>query len=137
MYSVDENGKVLELTETIPYRRRKPKPSYRVARAMWRLSRDKWLSPEQVSDIGERLAKCAAGGWGAAMVYKAAIPPECKFTVGMIRGVPPAYRFEAHYDVVCKAIKAARNQDCAAVELAIIRTVKKGWPLDENHWRIT
>ncbi len=98
-------------------------PSVRVGRAMARLSRDKWLSGEEVRRVTLALAMCASPArphW----VAQNAIRGECEH-VGMIRGRPPAFVFEQHYGEVLRAVKNLTGNCKIAPEIALLQTVRK------------
>lgn len=102
---------------------RKDRPSWRIACVLRRLSRNTWLAPDEVSALGFKLAKlCAPSAWSA--VLRAAYRPECE-VVGMIRGEPPAYIFEDHFNEVRRAVIANLPKGREAVMIAIIKTARQ------------
>lgn len=98
------------------------RPSYRVNRAMKRLSRDKWLSPDEVSRIGLSLAKCAAPA-GYGMVLKHSYAAECEI-VGMINGFPPAFHFDRNYHFVLATVRSILKRKDPVPEIALLSTLK-------------
>lgn len=86
----------------------KGSPSYRVRRALRRISRSQWLDPESLGKTGYRLCQCASFSDSSAWtVFHAAIPDACLF-VGMIKGEPPCHRFEDKY---LKILSIVRNRN--------------------------
>ena len=98
-------------------------PSVRVAKAMARLSRDKWMSGREVQVAVLKLAKCASPA-AAAWVAQSAIPGECT-VVGMIQGMPPAFTFEPHYREVLRAVRKLTGNCKIAPEIALLQTARK------------
>lgn len=97
---------------------RSDKPSYRVALALRRLSRDRWLSGEEASDLCFRLSQCASPrSW--PNVAKAAMCGECEF-IGMYHGEPPTYHFDPNYGDVYRALSGVKRKKDASVELMIL-----------------
>ena len=97
---------------------RHEKPSYRVWRAMKRISRDKWLSPEEVGRISRGLAYHCCWGHGAQrMALKFAIDDLC-IHVGMIDGKPPFDKHEKGFNLFRKWIATGNKRTPA--ELAIL-----------------
>lgn len=99
---------------------RSQRPSWRVNRAMRRISRDRWISGLEVRRIGYALASCSSGS--PASVVKYSYAAECE-VVGMIRGMPPAFVFEPHYPLVLDAVRKNEKRGSAFIELALLRTV--------------
>lgn len=83
---------------------RKHIPSVRVSNAMKRISRDKWLCSSEVRRIGLALSR-RASTYSPHTVFRAAIPMECEYGVGMIRGKPPAFLWEDTYGAVLNVAK--------------------------------
>lgn len=107
-------------------------PAARVQRAMWRVSRDRWLHPDEVWRIGLTFSRLASRNPSNTM--KHAIALECE-VVGMIRGRPPAYVWEPHYRSVMRCVR--KKQSAAQVELAMLKfAANTGIGIAyENHWR--
>lgn len=84
---------------------RKSRPSVRVNRAMARLSRDKWLLPEEVRRIGMALSECAS--YAPHTVFKWAFHEACSH-VGMLQGLPPAIPCEPNYRAALKIADEAK-----------------------------
>lgn len=118
---------------------RKNKPVARVAMAMARISRDKWLHPVEVRNCGESLSSCASKH--SMWVMAKAIPHEC-LEVGMLRGLPPAFEFEPHYREAADALR--KTKPCfycdtrqTQVILKLIQLSEKSTlrGMYENYWR--
>jgi len=77
-------------------------PSHRVSSAMQRLTRDKWMHPKTVREIGFKLAKCASSM--PCHVTKYAYSNICEVT-GMIRGFPPFWLWDEGYGEWLKKVK--------------------------------
>lgn len=101
------------------------RPSVRVARSMGRISRDKWLSGDDVWLIGYKLARCASPA-RPHHVVNASFPLAC-FHVGMINGVPPFHLFERekYLDMLSVAKKYGTGKFGARVELEILKIINK------------
>lgn len=97
-------------------------PYLRVRLAMARLTRDRWMAPEDVTKTVNRLLTCATapGFLGGRNV----VPFECQ-GVGMIRGRPPAYHFEPHYPVVLDAVRRVLKNPKLCPEIEILKTVER------------
>jgi hypothetical protein len=97
-------------------------PTDRVVRAMARLSRDRWLSAEEVRDLVCRLSRCVT--WTPMYSWRR-IPGEC-FVIGMLRGEPPAYVGDPKYGAFLKLLcdKKARRYD-AHIEISILKLLTK------------
>lgn len=93
-------------------------PSYRVRRALARMSRDRWLPPETVRSAALRLASCVSGNpiWTADHAY----PMECA-AVGMLRGAPPAWRWDADYKDFLDALGGKKRFKPGQPELLILK----------------
>ena len=102
---MEVDGRLVYWPFAIP---RKQKPVYRVSEAVRRLSRDRWLSPRECSDLGFRFARMA-GSCRPAQTRDAAIPMPCRWTVGMLRGRPPALPDDPGYVVLMDWLQ--RHQD--------------------------
>lgn len=107
-------------------------PSWRVGRALWRLSRDRWLAGPEVSRLGLALAACLSDR--PAAVLRGTRVDAC-VAVGMWRGRPPAYTFEPHYRDVLEAVRKNIGRGAVAVELALLRVVRSNGDDHENDWR--
>lgn len=99
------------------------RPIDRVRRALIRVSREKWLHPEDVSRVAMAFANrySANPQWTANSAYAQA----CS-VIGMIRGEPPAYPFEPEYHDYLAALRGLKKTETAAAELLILKlTIKK------------
>lgn len=95
----------------------------RVRAALKRISRDKWLSPQEVCDTAARLAVHCSGNptWTADR----AVPGECT-VIGMLKGEPPAWRWEDDYKTFFKALHGLNRDSGAKAELIILNlTIKR------------
>ena len=97
------------------------KPSHRLARAMSRLSRNRWLHPDEVKKISRNLASSMSGS--PSNVIKAAFAYTCEF-VGMIDGEPPFYPTEYGYLDFLKWIEKGNKRTPS--ELVILKLKLKG-----------
>lgn len=97
------------------------KPIIRIHASMKRLSRDKWLSPEEVMEISTRLSKLCSTSYGN--IVKHAFPYEC-FIVGMIKGEPPAYLFENRYKAVLEAVKKVEHSKTLTPEIELLKAMR-------------
>ena len=66
------------------------RPSARLEKLLARLSRDKWLKPDDAREISNRYARRICGSHGKVVE---SVPLEA-FGVGMIRGRPVAYAWD-------------------------------------------
>jgi len=101
------------------YKRNRPRD--RVHRVMQRISRDKWLSPDDVRRIGMNLSwKCSRAGH---TVYRAAIPETCE-CIGMWQGYAPVCIHTQNYEYgkILKLVKTFKN-DPISIEIGILRIV--------------
>ena len=103
----------------------KGRPSFRVRAALTRLSRDRWLSGEEVGRIARSLAARAAWSQhGISSIVRASCADDC-FYVGMIDGKPPAYRFESHYRDVCAVVEKLERNKRLVPEIEFLKIVRK------------
>ena len=96
-------------------------PSLRVRLALKRISRNRWLSPDEVCAAAKKLTLClSSGGSSFNSIIKASYAQECEH-VGMINGQPPSFHFEPHYgrviDARQKAKKSKHNKVLFEIEL--------------------
>lgn len=109
---------------------RHDRPIVRVQRAMRRISRDRWIHPDDVERILSILVDCAhPRPCTRAYLSYHAIPFECT-AVGMLRGQPPAFASEPEYGEILTAVKnlPSRRGDRACPadgEIAILRIEAK------------
>jgi len=101
------------------------KPSHRVNAAMIRLSRDRWIHPQDVHSMAMSLARCAS--WGSySSVVKHSYHDNCNY-VGMIQGEPPFYRWDRGYTDMLRLVKRkskkALYRECA--EISILKLVAR------------
>lgn len=107
------------------------KPSYRVNRALGRLTRDRWICGAEIYDVAIRLARCACFSRSAVgNVLANACRGEC-FHIGMLRGEPVAYTFDDDYGDACRflgKIKVTPSKPKAEVWILgfIIRRLRRG-----------
>lgn len=95
----------------------------RVRAALKRLSRDRWLSPDEVRKKALALAWYCSGRPHRTVDY--ALPAECN-VIGMLRGEPPAYRLEDDYMDFFKALHGLKRDSGAKAELIILNlTIKR------------
>lgn len=85
--------------------------SWRARRALIRLSRDRWISPDECSRI---LVKWV----GNRNAYYAAI--KGYDIVGIIGGRPPAYPFDSYFKDVYKVVKNGKNETEIMIKLLSI-----------------
>ena len=101
-------------------------PKHRIYAIMCRLSRDKYIPPEQVKKIGWSIA-CKLSG-APRNSYNAAINWDCGL-VGMIRGKPPLYRDEPGFrELMARLEKRSKK---ALPELIVLNVMIKT-ELDEQ-----
>jgi hypothetical protein len=86
---------------------------------MTRLSRDKWLLPEEVRRIGMALSRCAS--YAPHTVFNHAFSDTCSY-VGMINGEPPARPFDPHYGAVIKIADEAKPSRRTEAMIALLKT---------------
>jgi hypothetical protein len=94
----------------------------RVRVALGRLSRDRWLPPADVQTAALRLAECVSRNpsWTADK----ACPKECT-VVGMLKGAPPAWMWDADYGAFVRALSNLNTSKPNAGELAILQLTLK------------
>jgi hypothetical protein len=95
--------------------------SSRVRRALDRLSRDRWLSGQEVCSIGLRLSHCASGN--PTWTYRNARAGECE-VIGMLQGRPPVWRDHPRYGEFVDALKDAPPGE--KTERLILKLALKG-----------
>lgn len=96
------------------------RPVDRVRRALTRLSRDRWLSGEEVEAARMALARCCSAV--PSSVAKHACADECT-VIGMIRGQPPVYRWDDGYPAFVRSLYGIKTSRKAEVELLILKLV--------------
>lgn len=97
---------------------RRDRPVDRVRAAMRRLSRDRWLAPDECVNISMRLAECCSGqpSWTAqSAVWGACI------AIGMLRGTAPAMPWDSDYGRFVAALHGLKRDDRAKAELLILK----------------
>ncbi len=95
-------------------------PSNRVANALERITKYKWICGDDIKKICERFSIIACDGRRIASVIKAAMAGECK-VVGMYQGEPPVYSWHEDYRAVVTALRGKKNRNDASVELLILK----------------
>lgn len=80
-------------------------PSRRLDRLLARLSRDRWLKPDDAHRIAVRFAQRHSGAWAKVLN---AVPQEA-FHVGMIRGFPVAFAW-ADWETYRKVLAVVRKK---------------------------
>ena len=98
-------------------------PDARVWWALWRCSRDKWLSPDQVYALGVRFASCLSSKpesillrtiQGSSLVYESC-------NVGMLRGYPPFQVWESGYEEFRKHLRTLGRPKGEPAEMKILK----------------
>ncbi len=102
---------------------RHQRPSVRVFRALERITREKWISGDEVGRIGQRLAFLACQHQYFWQAYNAAVSSECRI-VGMIHGRPPAYVFDDNYRDVLNAVRKLEKNKALLPEIELLKTVR-------------
>ena len=100
--------------------------SARVLRALTRLSRDRWLHPNEVHTVGMSLARCLVGVEAPAFsILERAVYtgfPDGEITeVGMLRGQPPLLKKSWHYERLKEHVRNNKNPKPPKMELIILR----------------
>ena len=98
--------------------------SHRARTALNRLSKNRWISGKECQKI--------IGNWVTnATAYKTVMCDGVIDEVGIIRGQPPAFFFENHYQEVYKITKSGKSDVEIMIKLlSILKEVQ-----DENIWR--
>lgn len=89
------------------FRLKRHRPALRLRLALDRVSRDKWLLPDDLQKISYALAKCASPSH-PMQIMQVAYAPCCK-CVGMIRGKPPFMPFDEKYMEVLYAVEKIKR----------------------------
>lgn len=95
----------------------------RIRAALKRISRDKWLSPDEIRGMALHMARLCSSNptWTASH----AIPMECE-AIGMLKGEPPAWRWEDDYKTYFSALHGLNRDSGAKAELIILNlTIKR------------
>lgn len=115
-----------------PLQRRVMQPSERVRRALARLSRDRWLSGEEVSALVASLCRCT-GVRNPWVIERFCVEPGA-IGIGLIRGALPVSLGHPEYrQTLLKLNRAAARKDRGArPELLILQAqlsnlVRYGW----------
>jgi hypothetical protein len=74
---------------------------------MWRISRDRYLTPDEVKEVGFKVCRKISGNF--SYTYTCAIGFESE-NVGMFRGQPVLYRYEEGFYELSKMIMAKKNK---------------------------
>ena len=98
--------------------------SHRARTALNRLSKNRWISGKECQKI--------IGNWVTnATAYKSVMCDGVIDEVGIIRGQPPAFFFENHYQEVYKITKSGKSDVEIMIKLlSILSRIQ-----DENLWR--
>jgi len=107
-----------DTTHSKPKKMAAQKAIYRVWRALRRISRDRWVSGDEVFSIGIRLARCCSGR--PTVVLQKAIEPECE-AIGMIQGFAPAHVSDVDYGRYIDALSGKKPRNDLSIELEILK----------------
>ena len=91
---------------------------WRINRALARLSRDRWLSGHEVTQLAITFARSRSAHpfWSAQQSY----PSVCR-VVGMMRGKPPFDLGEPEYGMFMRATEKLKRNDAAQAEMLILK----------------
>lgn len=94
------------------------RPSYRVELAMKRLSRNQYLTPQEVDFIGMALARIASPSQWAS-VFRAVIGHH--YFTGMINGEPAFYVYERGYKDALKVVSQEKDKTKILIQFLKIK----------------
>jgi hypothetical protein len=100
-----------------------PNPQ-RVWWALWRCSRDKWISPDDVYRLGHAFSFCvnrASPSITMRSAVQGRIDVQSAVCLGMVRGKPPFQRNEASFFSFKEYLKRVKKPKPVKVELEILR----------------
>lgn len=86
-------------------------PNVRVGWALWRLSRDRWVPPDESVRICSALVDCAAKHNNSVekhRIYSHSMPSGCRM-VGMVHGIPPFDFGTVNYRVFLARLRTGRK----------------------------
>lgn len=105
------------------FRLKRPRPAIRLSLALERVSRDRWLLPDDLQKISYALAKCASPSHPMQIMQNAY--PQCCLCVGMIRGKPPFMPGDRKYMEVLYAVKKIKRYKKLVPEKMLLEIIMR------------